>query len=218
MTPALLNLLAISSDAICPSSPDMEDMAIIFEHSRTIFEELKTLLATRNGFWAYESSLLVRPFRHDVVPLGILEWNDKQLWKGEYNVNLERILFFAEDVFGCQYCLSDNKVKVFDPETGELEEIAKSLEEWAGIILKDYQFRTGYPLAHAWQMQNYPLPPGSRLLPNVSFVLGGKYELQNLHIGNDAEGMVFRASIANQIQDVDDGGQIMLEVVNKKKH
>jgi hypothetical protein len=127
------------------------------------------------------------------------------------------VLFFAEDAFGCQFCIANDKVNLFDPETGQFEELAETLDSWAKIIVGDYEYRTGYPLAHEWQIQNQPLQPGTRLLPNIPFVLGGKYELENLHVGGDAEGMVFRANIANQIKDIPDGGQITLEIINKKK-
>lgn len=192
-------------------------MAAYLQRWRDRGKELAQLLATRNGFWAYESSLLVRPFRNGVPPLGVLEWNQKQLWKGSYNLELDHVLFFAEDAFGCQHGVIDDKVSLFDPETGQFEELASTLQGWAQAIIEDYEYRTGYPLAHAWQIQNHPLRPGTRLLPNVPFVLGGKYDLDNLHVTDDVEGMKFRASVANQIRDVPDGGQIVLEVVNKRK-
>ena len=40
-----------------------------------------------------------------------------QLWKGNYTCDLTHVLFFCEDAFGCQYCLVDDKVKLFDPES-----------------------------------------------------------------------------------------------------
>jgi len=217
MKPELSKLLRISSEAIVALKPDMSQMAVYFQRWREMGKELEQLLATRNGFWAYEFSLLVRPFRNGAAPLGILEWNEMQLWKGSYNCDLDHVLFFAEDAFGCQYCLIDDKVSLFDPETGQFEELASSLQCWTQAVIGDYEYRTGYPLAHAWQIQNHPFRPGTRLLPNVPFVLGGKYELENLHIGDDVEGMIFRASIANQIRDVPDGQQIVLEVMNKRE-
>lgn len=217
MHSALTRLLSIASEAIVPFDQGIGQLQRFLQHWSILGKELEQILSVRNGFWAYESSLLVRPFTNALAPLGIAEWNEKHLWKGRYFFDLDRVLFFAEDAFGCQHCLVDNKVSLFDPETGQFEDFACSLEEWARIVIADSDYRTGYPLAHAWQIQNSPLRPGTRLLPNVPFVLGGKYELENLYICDDIEGMVFRASIANQIRDVPNGGQIVLEVINKKQ-
>ncbi len=212
----LKKLLAISSDAIVARKPDIAHMQNFLRAWKDLGSELVDLLSIRNGFWAYESSFLVRPYTRD-VPLGIVEWNDKQLWKGKYAADLDHALFFAEDAFGCQHCIVDSKVSLFDPETAQFEELARSLEDWARIVVDDYEFRTGFPLAHAWQIQNDPLEPGTRLLPKVPFVLGGEFEINNLYVSDDVQGMVFRASIANQIRDLPEGAQVVLEVVNQKK-
>src|SRR5207244_2392703 len=110
-------------------------------------------------------------------PLGLLEWNAEDLWKGEYVEDLSSVLFFAEDVFGGQFRIRAERVCTFDPETGQIEVMSSSLGAWAHELLADYEFQTGYPLAHAWQVKNSPLPTGVRLLPKLPFVCGGKYEV-----------------------------------------
>jgi len=52
-----------------------------------------------------------------------------------------------------------------------------------------------------------------RTLTKVPFVVGGKYELDNLYAGNILEAMRFRASLARQIAEVPDGTPINLKVV-----
>jgi len=89
--------------------------------------------------------------------------------------------------------------------------MSSSLGAWANEVMADYHFRTGYPLAHEWQMANAPLVRGMRLLPKVPFVCGGKYEAENLYSLTDVKGMSFRASIANQIRDLPDGAEIVLK-------
>src|SRR5258708_2436810 len=135
MTPALSKLLRISSEATAALKPDTAQMAGFLQQWRTVGKKLQRLLPGRNGFWSYESSLLVRPFASTVPPLGVLEWNEKQLWKGCYTCDLDHTLFFSEDAFGCQYCLADDKVKLFDPETGQLENVADSLDGWAQVVI-----------------------------------------------------------------------------------
>jgi hypothetical protein len=175
--------------------------------------DLAQLLEQKNGFYAYESSLLVRPLEHAVAPLGLVEWNSERLWKDKYAEDLPKVLFFAEDIFGCQFCFRrDSIICTFDPETGAIEEMTSSLTDWAKEILAEYDFRTGYPLAHAWQMENSPLPRGIRLLPKRPFVLGGKFEVENLYSLNEVEGMLFRSSISNQIRNLPEGSQVVIRV------
>jgi len=68
--------------------------------------------------------------------------------------------------------------------------------------------RTGYPIAHEWQLQNGKLAAGTRLIPKLPFVCGGPFRVDNMHVMNDVQAMQFRASIANQIRDLPDGTSI----------
>lgn len=174
--------------------------------------ELAEMLSSKNGFYAFESALLVRPLQHDTPPLGVREWNAPDLWKNQYADNLSDVLFFAEDLFGGQFGLRADGVHAFEPETGALSPISPDLAGWAKEVLSDYDFRTGYPLGHDWQIAHAPLPPGIRLLPKIPFVCGGKYEVENLYSLDDVTGMRFRASIANQIRDLPDGAEITFKV------
>jgi hypothetical protein len=173
--------------------------------------ELAELLRSKNGFYAYESALLVRAMDSDSAPVGLLEWNAPTLWKSAYEENLSDTLFFAEDAFGGQYCIRAQAIYSFDPETGLFEAVSDSLRGWVEEVLRDYPFRTGYPLAHAWQMTNGPLAVGTRLIPKTPFVCGGQYDVGNLYVATDLDGMIFRASIANQIRDLPDGTEIVIK-------
>ncbi len=215
MHASLKQLLSISSDPI--ALKDDGEAGHLIDQWNFLGSELVEVLATRNGFWVYESALLVRPIQNTMSPLGIVEWNDHSTWKGDYFIDLTQALFFAEDVFGNQYCFAEGKVRAFDPEIGGFEDVAGSLAEWAEIVMEDYDYRTGYALAHEWQIRSHPLQPGTRLLPKQPFVLGGKYEVDNLYAGDEVEGMVFRASVANQIHDVPEGGQVVIDVIRNSK-
>ena len=76
--------------------------------------------------------------------------------------------------------------------------MAGTLDEWAGAILDDYEVLKGYPLAHEWQVANGPIPPGSRLVPAIPFVLGGAFEIENLFLSDAAQGMRLRGELAQQ--------------------
>lgn len=183
-----------------------------FNRWGSVGEELAALICQHNGFYAFESALLLRPLDNDQARLGVLQWNQPELWKREFTAELDDALFFAEDIFGPQFAIHDEGICSFDPETGLFEAMATSLERWASEILSDYEFQTGYPFAHEWQMQHGPLPPGIRLLPKKLFVVGGDFTLDNLYAIEDVEGMRFRASIANQIRDLPDGTKIVFNV------
>jgi hypothetical protein len=209
--PAVTKLLSISGEPLSPPVGVDESTPYLSKWG-TLGKELAETLNWKNGFYAFESALLVRPLQNAASPLGLREWNAPELWKGKYVENLADVLFFAEDAFGGQFCIRDQSVCTFDPETGLLEVMGSSLGAWANEMLADSEFRTGYPLAHAWQARNGPLPTGVRLLPKMPFVCGGKYEVENLYPLDEVKGMQFRASIANQIRDLPDGAQITFEI------
>lgn len=175
--------------------------------------ELATLLSWRNGFYAYESALLVRGSGNAPPPRDIAAWNARDAWCAQYDdFNLGPMLFFAEDVFGNQFAIASGRVVCFDPETGNSEEVAQTLEDWARIVLGDNAYYTGYPVAHDWQIQNGPLRPGTRLIPKIPFVCGGEFAVSNLAPIEEREGMEFRASLARQIKDLPDGATINFKI------
>ncbi len=135
-------------------------------------------------------------------------------WRADYQELANDGVFFAEDVFGVQFCLVNGAVATFDPETAEKMTIATNLEEWAQRILEDYEELTGHPLAHEWQIRNGPLPRGQRLVPKTPFVLGGQYTIENLFPLDAERAMRSRAAIAIQIRDLPDGTNIVLKTVD----
>jgi hypothetical protein len=176
--------------------------------------ELTTLLKEKNGFFAFEAALRVFPAGDAACSYGLDDWNSLDLWRCGYGELAEGLLFFAEDIFGTQFCLKEGKVYSFDPETADLTFVAKTIDEWAGKILKDYSLLTGYPLAHEWQVENGPLEPRNRLMPKTPFVLGGEFSIDNLVSIDGARSMRCRANLARQIHSLPDGTQIKFEIVD----
>lgn len=175
--------------------------------------ELARLLSSRNGFYAYESALLVRGSGNVPPPRDIAAWNARDAWLVQYDdFNLDPMFFFAEDSFGNQFAIASGQVVLFDPETGTSVEVAPTLEDWARIVLDDYAYYTGYPVAHDWQMQNGPLRPGTRLMPKIPFVCGGEFAASNLAPIEEREGMALRANLARQIRDLPDGATINFKI------
>ncbi len=176
-------------------------------------EQLVAILSEKNGFYAFEGALHVFPDVAVPPELGLFEWNEAGLWRAAYRGMADQTVFFAEDAFGTQFCIRERAIGTFDPETGEFEQMASSAEDWSAEVLEDYSYWSGHPVAQAWQRRHGPVPVGSRLVPVTPFVLGGGYEAGNVRAIEAVKGMKFRASIAVEIRDLPDGGQIELQVI-----
>ncbi|MDC0722493.1 hypothetical protein [Nannocystis bainbridge] len=183
-------------------------------HAGARLAELELMYSLVNGFLAFDRALRVFPAIpvHEAASLN--SWNEPQNWRDYYGDLAKDLLFFADDVFGGQFCIKQNKVFAFDPETGDLEWLADDLEAWAAVLLDDTDNRTGRPLAVAWQARFGPLAPGQRLLPTRLFTLGGEFSLDNLTVKDATAGMRIRGPIAQKIHDLPDGAQLQFEITD----
>ena len=197
-------LLSIASPALGAPGP-MPDVEVVSV-------ELASLLRAKNGFYAFESALHVFPSGWAGDELSVEEWNAPSLWRDAYGGLANGLIFFAEDVFGSQFAACDGVVVTFDPETAAVEHFSDSIEEWASLLLEDFEVLTGHPLAAAWQAVHGRIPARSRLLPKVPFVTGGEFEISNLHLLDSVEGMQFRASLAVQISELTEGSTVRFNV------
>ena len=170
--------------------------------------QLAALLRRVNGFYAFESALHVFAGSGPCRGRDVAEWNDHVLWRQAYDGMADGMFFFAEDIFGVQFAIKEDAVCSFDPETAEVTHVAVSLEDWAAVILRDYEMLTGYPLARAWQLVNGPIKIGSRLLPKTPFVLDGDFSVANLITMDSVRGMLVRAELATRIRDLPDGATV----------
>jgi hypothetical protein len=200
-------LLSISSEALEQPPTHMPP----FLADWVLGPEVFAMLTQRNGFYAFESALHVFPVTADAAG-GLEGWNSELLWRREYKDLADGLLFFAEDVFQDQFCLSSSGVMRFQAETGNTEPVADSIENWADLILSDYSTQTGWKLAHEWKALHGPIPRSKRLMPKMPFILGGKYELDNLWAGNPLEGFAFKADIVRQTRDLPEGTKIRLQM------
>lgn len=209
----LQQLTSIGSSPLCSSKVILPE-GITATDSNTILQWLE-LLELKNGFFAFESALHVFPVGDvDFMSAGydFWRWNSPELWRDHFSNLPASLLFFAEDVFGCQWGLTENEIIKFDPETGTMEKAANTMEEWAQIILSDYRVETGWPLAHEWHQRNGPLAPNHRLVPITLFCLGGQFILDNFYSIDAVEGMNFRADIARQLKDLPYGTQVRIVI------
>ncbi len=174
--------------------------------------DLLRLFQLKNGFFAFESALHVFPIGGRAGVLDLQTWNSDGLWRSSYGGIPPEIIFFAEDVFGGQFCMFGQSVCTMDPETGEIANFARSIEEWAERVLDDFEVTTGFPLAHEWQALHGPIPTGMRLLPITPFVLGGGYEAANLRPVDAVDGMRARGQFSKSLESLPDGAAIKISV------
>jgi|SRR5215469_2188679 len=210
--PHVEKLTAIASEPLRPEPESMPDFLRDWFLGPALFGMLKQ----KNGFYAFECALHVFPLAADPAA-GLEGWNADSLWRKEYGELTDGLLFFAEDIFQDQFCLSKQRSGVFRfyAETGQRDFVADSLESWAERILSNYRMETGWPLAHEWQAQHGPLKHGQRLMPKVPFFMGGEYKLENLWAGNPLEGMRQKGDLATQTRDLPEGAKVRLNISPK---
>lgn len=204
-------LLNIASGPISVVEPRREDLP-----AGGLGDQLHELLVDRNGFYALESALHVRPVAGRTDGGGdILAWNSPELWRHRYQGLIDdRLCFFAEDAFGHQFAIDETHVFSFNSETGGLRIFADNIEQWASGVLENYRVATGYPVIHDWQATHGAIRPGYRLLARVPFVLGGEYILENVSAIHDVALMRYWGSFANSIRGLADGDSFVFDVVS----
>ncbi len=215
-TTALDKLLEISSEPFSPAFPELPD-EFCSGLPAVLVNELHALLTRKNGFYAFESALHVRPSTSIGGVQGLGSWNRASGWRHRYDRLPPPVLFFAEDLFAGQYGLTPQGVVKMDPEIGTLEAHAKSLEEWAGRILRDSSVETGWKLGHDWQVANGALKPGVRLIPIKPFVLKGEYTVQNLMPSHEITAMNYVGELYSQLRDLPDGSHVEIRIDDKEE-
>lgn len=172
---------------------------------------LRELLSFKNGFVALEGALLVLAGTDGSdgsgLP-GVREWNAPTGWRRHYPYIDEPMLFFAMDLFAGQFGISERGVSRLEVETGDLVFHARSLEEWAEKMLRDYDFETGWSIARDWQAKNGALAISERLLPLTPFVLGGDYTVDNLVSVQLDQAMELLGGLSEQVRGVPDGATL----------
>lgn len=184
-----------------------------FESYGRLAHELLQMLKLKNGFYAFESALQVFPAAHFAGEMTLSRWNAHGLWKFEYETITDKKLFFAQEAFGNQFCIFQERIWFFDAETGELEFRADNLNDWAQKVLMDYEMQTGYPLMHEWQKKNGRIASDNRLMPKIPFVLGGGYDLGNLYSLNSVSAMKSRGNLARQLKNLPDGTKVQFRII-----
>lgn len=166
--------------------------------------DIEELYSDINGFIAFEGALLCLPIGID-VDIEIMKFNTHKSWKSAYSKEIQDTLFFAADIFCHLFGLYKGIIVKFNPESGKLEKHSSNIEEWASIILSDYDYETGWSLAKSWQLENRAINVGERLLPKVPFAIGGEYEVNNLVDIDLNEAMNQYSKLFAQVKNIEKG-------------
>lgn len=139
-------------------------------------------------------------------------WNDPGLWRDAFADLADGPPFVAENFLGEQYRIVDEAVFCWNPETGEQEPTGMTFGDWLARVRSDPGSEVPTWLLDDWQAAHGPLSPGDHLAPLVPFVLGGGYEVENLHATPGVADLRWRAQLAVQLQDLPDGTDVRLHV------
>ena len=138
-------------------------------------------------------------------------WNDAASWRTEYRRLAAGLEFFAEDFLGNQFAFDGEFVVEFMAETGERIPFATSFLEWLERILANPDDELSLWLLNAW-ISNQRLSRNDHLCPKIPFIMGGVSSVENLYALNRVKSMVFKGSIAVQIDGLPSGTPIRLNV------
>lgn len=128
----------------------------------------------------------------------------------------EKVHAFGQDIFGHQFAFVKGSPEIvhFNAETGEIAVIAHSFNDWISAFENKLDYYTGAPLMDDWIAEKGPIPPDARLVPIKPFVIGGEFEVSNLHLLPFPQYLSYYADIARQISSIADGTQVKIVLKN----
>lgn len=175
---------------------------------RDLPPELARILAESNGFILQEGALHVRGA--SLTP----EWHSlRAAWRGPnafhtlYGGVQASDIPFAQDQVGDQFLIRKTRVLRLSAETGDVEPLAKSLQDFFTRVNEDIEGFLRVGLGHTMQ-------PGQLLLAYPPFVFQESGKGASLKPARAGEVILFHADLARQIRDVPDGGQVQFKVVD----
>ena len=179
----------------------IDDIELLPDLPRNLVE----ILSEVNGFVLHEGALHVRGA--SLKP----EWHSlRAAWRGPnsfctlYPSVKSTDVPFAQDQLGDQFLLRDGRVFRLLAETGDIESLARSLEDFFSLVASGIEGFLNVGLDHKMQ-------PGQLLHAYPPFCLdSGK--TASLKPVPASEVILFHAEFARQIHDIPDGGQIVIDI------
>ena len=176
--------------------------------------ELAALLRTRNGCVAYGGGLHVRGACHAPA------WHSlRHAWEGDdalhrlFDEVQPADVPFAEDAFGDQFLLRDDRVMRLSGELGEVSEAAESLPRFFDALLADAALVLDYEPLLRFLAPGDRLAPGELLAAYPPFVLSGEGSARDLRPVDALERRRFLADLARQLHGLPEGAEVRLKVI-----
>lgn len=127
--------------------------------------------------------------------------------------NIDNIICFAEDAFCNQFIFFEDGIGLFFIESGEIDKISDCFKNWINEIINDTDYLTGWSLFEEFEKKNKKIDSQNRLTPKVPFVLGGKYEIDNLYVSDYKKIINFSSEIALKIKNLPDGKKLKINLI-----
>lgn len=167
---------------------------------------LVRVLSDTNGFILHEGAIHVRGASR--TP----EWHSlRAAWQGSsaFHTLYESVqatdIPFAQDLVGDQLLLRGGRVVRLFAETGEVQALVSSLEDFFTRLSEDIEGFLNVGLGH-------PMQPGQLLLAFPPFVFQESGAGSSLKPVRAEEVILCHANLARQIRDIPDGGQVEVKV------
>jgi len=169
---------------------------------------LASVLGAANGFILHGGALHVRGA--SLAP----EWHSvRAAWRGPnaFHTLYESLeasdIPFAQDQMGDQFLIRDGAVIRLAAETGEVETLVDTLDDFFRKVSEDIEGFLNVGLGHTLQ-------PGQLLLAYPPFVFQESDAGASLKPAPAGEVILFHAYLARQMRDVPDGGQVGFKITD----
>ena len=173
---------------------------------RDVPKPLLDILSSVNGFILHYGVIHFRGACHSP------EWHSlRQAWRGQsaFSELYEEVevidVPFAEDQFGDQFLMRNGAILHLSAETGDVKHFCTNLDAFFAGIHADVENFLNASL-------NHRLEPSQLLLAYPPFCMKESGRGASLKACPTAEVIAFHASLARQIRDVPDGGQIEIRL------
>ncbi|WP_394846852.1 hypothetical protein LZC95_05225 [Pendulispora brunnea] len=160
---------------------------------------VSSLLAIKNGFYAFNQALHVFSDAGTPREPGLIEWNSPKCWKQFYGA-AARGIHFAEDCFGNQFQCIDGRISLLTVDRATSRVIAETIDDWAHLILDDPCRWAKQHVSDEWQRKYGRLAPGDRLVTEISPLAGGDFSHLNARAEEEIEAMRYRGRRLRELQ------------------
>jgi hypothetical protein len=192
------------------SGPPIDDSPVLDQ----LPSSLHAALVARNGCLAYRGALHVRgaclaPPWHSLRSAMAGPQSFMALYPGLPAGSVP----FAEDAFGDQFLLREDRVWHLTAETGEIAEVASSVEEFFDALLGDIAGVLGYEPARAVGLVGGELGVGQLISVYPPFVMDAGGDGRSFRAVDALDARAALAAFAAQIRDLPDGATVQIKVV-----